>query len=523
MSLIRRIRRLQRQLLKFNPEFRFSRVFAASLIALSLLSGSLKAQTFGPPQNNPFGIFSPGNVASPVLADLDADGDIDILCGAYTGTGYNARVAYYQNTGGDCVSLLPPQNNPFGITITPGGVGAFIELADMDADSDLDMFMGSMAYGTLHYYQNTGSSTTPQFASPQANPFGISLSAYVSALTPAAADLDDDGDFDLVLGEYFGNFLFLQNTGTANAPAFAAPVLNPFGLEATPDSLLSTPTFVDLDMDGDMDIISGGYFGDLHYFENIGSATLPFFDLPVTNPFQLTNVGSTCSPDFADMDGDGDPDGFVGDVYGNFTFFENKELINIPPSGGNASVATPKDTDYQFQSSDFPYSDPDGNPFAEIQITQLTSVGSLELSGNPVTLFQVIPASQLGQMTFAPLPGQSGTNYDNFKFKVGDCFAMSGSDYTMTINVTDLSAIRPGAKPTLELFPNPATTELTVVLPSTEQGVILVRDIKGAELKREVISNESSMTIGLENMPTGLYEITLMTASGSWAALFSIR
>jgi hypothetical protein len=37
-------------------------------------------------------------------------------------------------------------------------------------------------------------------------------------------DIDGDGDFDVFVGAYDGNILFLQNTGTANSPAFAAAI-----------------------------------------------------------------------------------------------------------------------------------------------------------------------------------------------------------------------------------------------------------------------------------------------------------
>ena len=39
----------------------------------------------------------------------------------------------------------------------------------------------------------------------------------------------------------------------------------------------STPSFTDLDGDGDQDLIVGNEYGDIAYFENTGTVTLPEF------------------------------------------------------------------------------------------------------------------------------------------------------------------------------------------------------------------------------------------------------
>ena len=39
-------------------------------------------------------------------------------------------------------------------------------------------------------------------------------------VSPTFADIDNDGDLDLFIGDYFGNIYFYRNTGSASAPAF---------------------------------------------------------------------------------------------------------------------------------------------------------------------------------------------------------------------------------------------------------------------------------------------------------------
>ncbi|GJM29562.1 MAG: hypothetical protein DHS20C17_21970 [Cyclobacteriaceae bacterium] len=121
----------------------------------------------------------------------------------------------------------------------------------------------------------------------------------------------------------------------------------------------------------------------------------------------------------------------------------NVTPVNDAPTGDDNTVSTNEDITYVFTTADFTvnYADTEGDPFAEIRVTSLESVGSLLLAGSPVTLNQVITAAQIsgGQLTFVPVANQSGTPYDNFDFEVGDGSDFSTSDYTLTINVTPVN------------------------------------------------------------------------------------
>jgi hypothetical protein len=108
--------------------------------------------------------------------------------------------------------------------------------------------------------------SAPAFAPPVTNPFGLpDVGGYFHS--PGFADLDGDGDLDAMA---FGAWpSFSENTGTANAPAFANPVTNPFGLDRG-----YRLTFADLDGDCDLDAFNGQSNGRVVYFENDDRAAL---------------------------------------------------------------------------------------------------------------------------------------------------------------------------------------------------------------------------------------------------------
>ncbi len=295
---------------------------AAVVVAAGALLGVAAAPAEALPPKfvspfNPFGLTDVGFRSSPALADLDGDGDLDALIGQRYG-----NAIFFENTGSATApAFAAPQTNPFGLADV--GSDSSPALADLDGDGDLDALIGERS-GNTFFFENTGSGTA--FAAPQTNPFG--LADVGSYSTPALADLDGDGDLDAWIGERFGNTLLFANTGSATAPAFAAPQTNPFGLVDV--GLESSPALADLDGDGDLDALIGDFYGNTFFFENTGSATVPAFAAPQTNPFNLADVGYASHPALADLDGDGDLDALIGEHYGSTIFFANTGSATAP-------------------------------------------------------------------------------------------------------------------------------------------------------------------------------------------------
>ncbi len=225
---------------------------------------------------------------------------------------------FFRNTGSTTSANFVVEANNFGLDNV--GASSTPSFADIDGDGDLDAFIGN-GNGKTEFFRNTGSASTPTFVAEIDN-FGLTDSGTFAS--PSFVDIDNDGDLDAFIGERFGNTLFFRNTGTASAPSFVGEANN-FGLSDSGG--FATPTFADVDKDGDYDAFVGESGGQVLFFRNTGTAEAPSFTAETLN-LGITGVDYFAKPTFADIDGDGDLDAFVGGRDGNILFFLN----NIKPS-----------------------------------------------------------------------------------------------------------------------------------------------------------------------------------------------
>jgi hypothetical protein len=295
--------------------------------AITISPNNSNAQNFAAPVTNPFSLSNGfGGLGSPTFYDLDNDGDLDML--AEDGSSGNL---YFENTGTNIApDYAAAQLNPFGIDATLGS-WRDVKFVDLDNDGDADLIMGSN--GDWEYQENTGTSSAPVFAAVSTNPFNLTYSYDYSVCD--FQDLDNDGDIDMMAGNYYGQFYYYENTGSTGSPNFESPVINPFGLATLSllDDDYNAPALADLDNDGDFDILAGDKNGNFYYFENTGTASAPAFAAQVLNPFNLVNVGGPngyyATPTFVDLDDDGDMDIMTKSfdtADGDFIYFENTSI-----------------------------------------------------------------------------------------------------------------------------------------------------------------------------------------------------
>ena len=276
-------------------------------------NGTPTAPQFQLGTRNYLSMIDVGMYSHPAFVDIDADGDQDMFVG-----NLNGQVAFYRNTG---TSTSPA----FTLIDTAyqnihGGYSFIPAFADIDGDGKSDLFIGKFD-GHISYYHNVG---TPQAAVFVAVPSPVDTIVVRSNAAAAFVDIDNDGDLDMFVGGPDGRLKFYRNDGTSSS---FQPTLVSIWYQNITSGLDAIPTFVDIDGDGDYDLFIGTSEGRIEFYRNIGTPTNAQF-VRVTNAFANTAPAQESSPSFVDIDGDGDQDLFMGEIKGGLHFYRNELVPN---------------------------------------------------------------------------------------------------------------------------------------------------------------------------------------------------
>ncbi|TKJ41638.1 hypothetical protein CEE37_03465 [candidate division LCP-89 bacterium B3_LCP] len=190
------------------------------------------------------------------------------------------------------------------LTLGGGEYESYPEFTDIDFDGDYDLFIGNF-WGLVHHWENIGTPQEPEFQFVTDSLDLIDVPGYSKL---SFIDLDSDDDFDLFIGNYYGTIWYYENVGTSQVYNLFLETEQFGGIDVGQNA---SPCLVDINSDGDYDLFIGNKNGNIWYYENTGTPDSCDFTY-MTDYFDSIDVGDYASPEFADVDGDGDYDLFVG-------------------------------------------------------------------------------------------------------------------------------------------------------------------------------------------------------------------
>ena len=353
-------------------------------LSFSLIT-SLVLSNYG--SNNLNIYISPVDI--PAIADIDYDGDLDILTFSILGgfveyhknmamelTGNCDTVAFefsescwglfYEGLNSyilNCPNCQCPQiTNPNTANLKQKHAGSTLLAIDIDNDNDMDLVLGDVSYNNLNLLINGGDNQNALMVSvdsvfPQNNSSTIATNMHVYPAT-YYLDVTNDGVKDLIVttnsqnnSENFESCWLYENAGQTNIPDFNFAQTNFLQSDMIDLGKSAFPTFYDYNNDSLLDLVVGNYgyhvayndpISSLSFFENTGTKDIPKYDLidrdwqGISNVNLNTNLNIPAlniSPTFGDLDGDGDKDMLLGDADGELHYFTNQ--------AGNFNITAP--------------------------------------------------------------------------------------------------------------------------------------------------------------------------------------
>ena len=284
---------------------------------------------------------SPAPPSPPTTTNPPPDNEQDIVFTRAVDAGLNQR-----SFGGVLTQFTDPER-------FSGGIAA----ADYDDDGDVDLYVVGGNTDPNHLYQDQGDGTYDEVAAS----VGLDLVHWGSG--PAFGDIDGDGDLDLFIGAVEGDPISLFENRIDQDGMFVDITANS-GIVITAFNTVGG-TFFDYDRDGYLDLFLT-HWGNPYYqgddtetvWRNNGDST--FTNLSIESGIAATQVENnedySYSPNFSDIDGDGDSDLLMSSdfndsqVYlnnndGTFTNITDTDVIKDQAGMGGAVGDFDNDTD----------------------------------------------------------------------------------------------------------------------------------------------------------------------------------
>ncbi|MCK4644463.1 VCBS repeat-containing protein [bacterium] len=375
---------------------------------------------------NNYNSIDVGSYSFPCFYDIDCDDDYDLFIGKLDG-----QISFYENTGSsNSPNWLLISSNYSSIDV---GYFSYLSVYDVDQDQKAELYIGC-TQGNISQYINTGTVANPSW-SLVTNNYAKTID-YISSSNPSLCDIDADGDYDMFIGANMGHINYFRNDGNISAPAWTFITSNYNSINV---GNFAAPVFIDIDNDGDQDMFCGNLLGNIYFYRNDGNISAPAWTF-ITSNYNSIDVGLCAVPAFCDIDNDGDFDMFVGEDSGQISYYNNDGTSSVPSwtlvttsynlitlSGNSAPAFCDKDNDGDFdmfvgeENGQFSYYVNNGTSFVPSWTLVTTSYNSIDIGSHATPVFCDIDADGDFDMFVGEHSG--GINWWN---DVGD-FSISGT------------------------------------------------------------------------------------------------
>ena len=298
-----------------------------------------------------------GGNSSPAFIDIDNDGDKDLLVmnngDYYESLGIKDRIALFENTGDAEEPIFELKDSDFLGLTDSSLIGASLSVGDIDNNGKEDILIGTIN-GSLYWFANEGNSW--KFKTNQL--LNYEKQSGESSWSPAVIDYNKDGINDLLVGFYNGNVALFEGLNKTGLPNFKWISSNAWGMKAN-DWLqnssepkfssygYASPSVGDIDNDGTLEIIIGGYNDVLRVYHVDGhnpEDSLLADENIVFKSFGgdtvSTRVGGRLQPCLANITGDSIPELVIGNLRGGLNFASHILSSETSIDNSNISIVT---------------------------------------------------------------------------------------------------------------------------------------------------------------------------------------
>ena len=493
------------------------------------------------PAVNPAGARPLHSGNSLTVVDTDGDGNKDLLFGfVHCQNLARIRSAGPNNSSATFTAFdsLFPARNPVVFPVFPA---TFWEDVDGDGNKDLlaspnvsfneDQMFDFRASGW--FYKNAGTNQRPDFQLVQKDFLQNDMLDLGENAAPALADLDGDGDLDMLVGYagaatangYRGGLWQFENKGTAQNPAFTLMTTDYLGLTASQALTSVRPAFVDVDANGSLDLVVAGAGADMRVLLNQaarGAAVQYSLAAAIrwpTRDLMSAADGATVT----DVDRDGRPDLLIGKSDGTIQFMRNAGTALAPVfqlrnltfggfsfdrlAGARSLVVADLNGD---QKNELVVASGGG----QVRVYRLPDWQLPEQQNQPLTLLDSLPAVGMpGKGLVATLGDLDGDQLPDLVLGslAGGLRYLKNTSPKILVTALEEKPTGPWA------FPNP--TERYVTIRASYNGRVELRSLSGQVLlPGQTVQAGTEKTVDLGGLPSGTYLLRLSADNSNGAS-----